>query len=240
MSMSSAKSRQSRGSTGYGSQGSHASRRSYDSRSSGYGSRGYSTPGPYPYNRVYRPVSDAWWSVGEYMQPGITHQSVVLSLRGTGRSYMPEEDEPWDLSDSLADMYEKIMNEMHPQLPRHKTSREKASDIRNWLAKDMTNGFIRVYVPDTNFNKSYLLPLSLNTPAHRVCLVLGIPPNSLHVQLNGDIIRRLDPYENPLVIQNEYLATIGYNDVTRIQEEGAKPELGFLIRFYTGKSKIFL
>lgn len=235
MSMSSAKSRQSRGSTGYGSQGSHASRRSYDSRSSGYGSRGYSTPGPYPYNRVYRPVSDAWWSVGEYMQPGITHQSVVLSLRGTGRSYMPEEDEPWDLSDSLADMYEKIMNEMHPQLPRHKTSREKASDIRNWLAKDMTNGFIRVYVPDTNFNKSYLLPLSLNTPAHRVCLVLGIPPNSLHVQLNGDIIRRLDPYENPLVIQNEYLATIGYNDVTRIQEEGAKPELGFLIRFYTGK-----
>ena len=66
--------------------------------------------------------------------------------------------------------------------------------------------------------------------------MLGISLNSLHVQYNGDIIQRLDTYEHPLMMQNEYLVGIGYCDLDRIQEEGTNEDLGYLIRFYYGKS----
>ena len=66
--------------------------------------------------------------------------------------------------------------------------------------------------------------------------VTGVAPNSLHVQFGGDLIRRLDPYEHPLVLQNEYLSKIGYQDVYRIQMESLSVDLGYLIRFYSGKN----
>lgn len=50
--------------------------------------------------------------------------------------------------------------------------------------------------------------------------------------------RRLDPYEHPLVLQNEYLSKIGFHDVYRIQKEGLSVELGYLIRFYSGSLQI--
>ncbi|XP_013390226.1 uncharacterized protein LOC106158698 [Lingula anatina] len=219
--------------------GSAKSKSTVRSNASSQGTAG-SSKSPYigqtpRYNRTYRSISDAWWSVGEYMRPGITHQSVGLSLKGAGLIGQPEDTDTWDLSDSLADMYDKVMREMRQNMPTKKTNGDKSIDVRAWLEKDTSNGFIRVFIPDSDLSKSYLIPLTLNTPAGRVCQILGIPPNSLHVQLNGDIIQRLEPYENPLVIQNEYLATIGYTDVTRIQEEGHNPEIGFQIRFYTGK-----
>ena len=92
-----------------------------------------------------------------------------------------------------------------------------------------------MYAPDVGYSKSQMVPCTLSTSAHKICLMLGISLNALHVQLNGDIIRRLDPYEHPLVLQNEYLAGLGYNDIVRIQEEGTKEDLGYLIRFYAGE-----
>jgi len=65
--------------------------------------------------------------------------------------------------------------------------------------------------------------------------VVGVAPNSLHVQFGGDIIRRLDPYEHPLVLQNEYLSKIGFHDFLRIQKEGLSVDLGYLIRFFSGR-----
>lgn len=54
------------------------------------------------------PSDQAWWTVGEYYPEGsrVTHQSARLTLTG-GRVFGPEHrEEVWDLSDSLADLYE--------------------------------------------------------------------------------------------------------------------------------------
>jgi PH domain/leucine-rich repeat-containing protein phosphatase len=80
----------------------------------------------------------------------------------------------------------------------------------------------------------------LSTTAQKICLQLGIAANALHVQLNGDVIRRMEPFDCPLAIQNEYLASIGYSNHHRIQEEGAREELSYLVKFYSGKSSPFL
>ena len=50
------------------------------------------------------------------------------------------------------------------------------------------------------------------------------------------MIRRLDPYEHPLVLQNEYLSKIGFYDVYRMQLEGLCADLGYLIRFFSGRA----
>ncbi|XP_078275804.1 PH domain leucine-rich repeat-containing protein phosphatase 1-like isoform X1 [Rhinoraja longicauda] len=57
----------------------------------------------------------------------------------------------------------------------------------------------------------------------------------MYVQLHGETTRRLEPHENPLEIQNEYLFKLGFNDPCRVQEEGMDVEIGCLIRFYAGK-----
>ncbi|XP_067910160.1 PH domain leucine-rich repeat-containing protein phosphatase 1 [Heterodontus francisci] len=57
----------------------------------------------------------------------------------------------------------------------------------------------------------------------------------VYVQLHGENTRRLEPHENPLEIQNEYLFKLGFKDPCRVQEEGMDVEIGCLIRFYAGK-----
>ena len=47
--------------------------------------------------------SQAWWSVGEFMRPGLTHQSVGLTL--TNDAHV---EDTWDLSDSLADLFKEV------------------------------------------------------------------------------------------------------------------------------------
>ncbi|KAG8442479.1 hypothetical protein GDO86_011320 [Hymenochirus boettgeri] len=61
-------------------------------------------------------------------------------------------------------------------------------------------------------------------------------PGYLYVQVHGEICRRLEPYEKPLQIQNDYLFQLGFRDLCRVQEEGMEPEIGSLVRFYTGKT----
>ncbi|XP_041375510.1 PH domain leucine-rich repeat-containing protein phosphatase 2-like [Gigantopelta aegis] len=177
--------------------------------------------------------SSAWWSVGEYLNPGLTHQSVGLSL-----AHHTSDDDVWDLSDSLADLYAELNNREQKAANRipgkanldinHKI------DVKNWIAKDTSHGFIRIFNSESEEN-SKLYPSTLSTTAQKICSTLGIPSNSLHIQLNGDIIRRLEPFDCPLAIQNEFLTGIGYTDILRVQEEGSKLHLCFLIRFYAGK-----
>ncbi|CAL1542510.1 unnamed protein product [Lymnaea stagnalis] len=182
--------------------------------------------------------SKAWWSVGELQHQGITHQSVGLSLG---------EEETWDLSDSLADLYQAVTRKEQKAATRVKGHNRTGSgggngrvdsdnklDIKRWLDDDTSNGFIRVFQSDTDPN-ARLFPCTLYTPAQKICLQLGIPGNALHVQLSGDVIRRMEPFDCPLAIQNEYLAGIGYTDVRYIQEAGPKEDLTFLVRFYAGK-----
>ncbi|XP_063779068.1 PH domain leucine-rich repeat-containing protein phosphatase 1 isoform X2 [Pseudophryne corroboree] len=61
-------------------------------------------------------------------------------------------------------------------------------------------------------------------------------PGALYVQLHGESSRRLEPHERPLLVQNDYLFQLGFRDLCRVQEEGMEPEIGCLIRFYTGKT----
>ncbi|BFZ13214.1 hypothetical protein BsWGS_16253 [Bradybaena similaris] len=183
--------------------------------------------------------SKSWWSVGEFYHQGLTHQSVGLSL---GHN----EEETWDLSDSLADLYQAVTQRQLKEAPGQKGHTRRGSgggervdgdrsvDMKKWLREDTRHGFIRVYTSEDETN-ARVFPCTISTPAQKICLQLAIPGNSLHVQMNGDVIRRMEPFDCPLAIQNEYLAGLGYSDIKYIQEEGLKESLAYLIRFYAGK-----
>jgi hypothetical protein len=119
-------------------------------------------------------------------------------------------------------------------MPGSEVDAWKHVDVQKWITDDTSHGFIRVSSSEVSDN-SRLFPCTLSTTAQKLCLQLGIPPNALHVQLNGDVIRRMEPFDCPLAVQNEYLASVGYSDHRRIQEEGAKEELQYLVKFYSGQ-----
>ena len=162
----------------------------------------------------------------------MTHQSAKLTLTGN-RVFAPEHrEEVWDLSDSLAELYDAHAPSSGGTRPQRHV---EAVDSRDWLSRDTSHGFIRVYPPDmAAVGNSLLIPVTCSTTAHKVCLTLGLAVNALHVQLSGDTVRRCDPYEHPLVIQNDYLTALGYSDVTRIQEDGTSADLAYLVKFYSG------
>ncbi|XP_052062683.1 PH domain leucine-rich repeat-containing protein phosphatase 2-like isoform X1 [Mytilus californianus] len=169
--------------------------------------------------------ADAWWTVDTYLRGGLHH--------GKGPRNKNEED-TWDLSDSLADLYVEANKRDKSFSDGTLTMGINADDIdRSWLDKDTSNGYIRVFFSDAD--NSQLSKLTLSTQSQKICTQCGRPPNSLHVQLNGDIIKRLEPFDCPLAIQNEYLQRIGYTDISKIQEFGASEDLSYLVKFYAGK-----
>lgn len=192
-----------------------------------------------PYKRQYHVAEDVanWWSIGDFIQPGLTHQSVGLSLY-SGRSLFDtnSDEEIWDLRESLQDLYREVdqRSQVISSSFRKSIINNNKVDIKNWLDKDTNNGLVRVFSSESSGKVSHLVPATLTTTAQRICYQCNMPQNSLHMQLNGDIIRRLEPYDCPLAIQNEYLATIGYNDIRKIQEEGANEDLAYLVKFYAG------
>ena len=170
--------------------------------------------------------AEAWWSVGDFLQPGITHQNVGLSLA-------KHEEEIWDLSDSLVDLYKEVNKPEESRNLVH-THNEMRIDPQKWIAEDTSHGFVRVFKSDMDTNPM-LFPCTVSTTAQKLCIHCGMPPNSLHVQFNGDIIRRLDPFDNPLALQNEYLRDIGYVELRKIQEIGYQGDVDYLVKFYAGK-----
>ena len=169
--------------------------------------------------------ADAWWTMDSYLSGGLNH--------GKGQKHR-HEDDTWDLSDSLADLYmdvNKRERSVSDGLYLMDTDDDKVD--RSWLEKDTSNGYIRVFFSDAD--NSQLFKLTLSTQAQKICTKCGRPPNSLHVQMNGDIIKRLEPFDCPLAIQNEYLQRIGYTDISRVQEFGASGDLQWLVKFYAGR-----
>ncbi|KAM6922032.1 PH domain leucine-rich repeat-containing protein phosphatase 1-like [Xenentodon cancila] len=63
------------------------------------------------------------------------------------------------------------------------------------------------------------------------------PTPALFIQLHGGAVRRLGDDERPLQILNDYVTNLGFVDAWRVQEEGMKPEIGCLIRFFFGKPR---
>ena len=181
------------------------------------------------------------------MRPGLTHQSVGLTLTNDSNV-----EDTWDLSDSLADLFKEVNRRDRDASSQSrpggggggaKTQQGQSRmgddawkhvDVSRWIGDDTSHGFIRVSSSENDDN-SRLFPCTLSTTAQKICVQLGIPHNALHVQLNGDIIRRMEPFDCPLAVQNEYLSSIGFTDIRRIQEEGAKEELSYLVKFYSGE-----
>jgi hypothetical protein len=118
------------------------------------------------------------------------------------------------------------------------------NSIDEWLTLDSNNGFIRLYDPNdasTSYSRSKLVPCTMWTTIEQICSRLNndVDPQTWYVQYHGDKIRHLRPDEKPLFIQHNYLLSIGFSSVQRLQQEGDKHDLGYLIRFLSGKNNFF-
>ncbi|CAF0961118.1 unnamed protein product [Rotaria sordida] len=110
------------------------------------------------------------------------------------------------------------------------------NNIDEWLSLDSNNGFIRLYDPNdasTSYSRSKLVPCTMWTTIEQICSRLNndLDPRTWYVQYHGDRIRHLRSDEAPLFIQHNYLLSIGFSSVQRLQQEGDKHDLGYLIRF---------
>jgi hypothetical protein len=120
------------------------------------------------------------------------------------------------------------------------------NNIDEWLSLDSNNGFIRLYDPhdasSSSYSRSKLVPCTMRTTIEQICLRLNndLDPRTWYVQYHGDRIRHLRHDERPLFIQHDYLLSIGYSSVQRLQQEGDKHDLGYLIRFLSGKEKKYI
>jgi len=64
---------------------------------------------------------------------------------------------------------------------------------------------------------------------------MGLSGGSLHVQYAGDsTVRRLELQDFPLLVQNDFLAGLGYESVAALQAAGVSAELSYLVKFYAG------
>jgi len=199
--------------------------------------------------------AEAWWSYRSRDGPPSalipTHPSARYSFTGPGsfgvgggggsrRSSSGGDDQVvWDLSESLAELYEKDQRRAAMMSARSSTDADEGTsskiDVASWLVADPGNGFVRVFAAGgVGVRTSRLVPCTLTTTAHKICLQIGIPGTSLHLQLAGDTIRRLEPHDQPLAIQNDYLTTLGYTNVAALQAEGISEDLVYLIKFYSG------
>ncbi|OCT56542.1 PH domain leucine-rich repeat-containing protein phosphatase 2 [Xenopus laevis] len=104
---------------------------------------------------------------------------------------------------------------------------------REWLREDPNRGCVYVYGTDTSASSPDLLVVlcTVETSASEICASEG--RDALYIQLNGDLVRRLDPQERPLHMIYKYLAALGFQDALRIQEESAYSDLSCMIRFYS-------
>ncbi|XP_066438656.1 PH domain leucine-rich repeat-containing protein phosphatase 2 [Eleutherodactylus coqui] len=106
---------------------------------------------------------------------------------------------------------------------------------REWLREDPSRGCVYVYGTDQTSSVCdlHVVLCTVDTAASEILLSEGT--ESLYVQLNGDLVRRLDPHERPLHMIYKYLSDLGFRDTTRIQEEAAHSDLSCMFRFYNEK-----
>jgi len=182
-------------------------------------------------------TSEGWWSetFGPYLCSSFSGDDGCRVFRG-GMARFAAENDVWDLSDSLVELYE--TEQRHETLRSSLSASSKkavpiVSTTQSWLNADRANGFIRIFPPDS-VGVSQLVPCSLSTTTHRLCLQLGISNSALHVQFSNGIVQRLEPQSYPLGIQNDFLANLGHSDIVSIQEEGSSQDIQYLVKFFSG------
>jgi len=192
-------------------------------------------------------LSEGWWveTFGPSTSP--TFSTSVLRddnsrvFRG-GIARFAAENDVWDITDSLVELHEA---EQRHELLRSSLSGSTATTVprissaQSWLNADRANGFIRIFPHDCH-GPSQLVPCSLSTTTHRLCLQLGISNSALHVQFSNGIVQRLEPQSYPLGIQNDFLANLGHSDIVGIQEEGSSEDLQHLVKFFSGNINFHL
>jgi len=184
-------------------------------------------------------VSEGWWAetFGPSSSSLVAGDNSCRVFRG-GIARFAAENDVWDLSDSLVELYE---TEQRHETLRSSLSGSAAkaiphvSSAQSWLNADRANGFIRIFPPDPA-GSPQLVPCSLSTTTHRLCLQLGISNSALHVQFSNGIVQRLEPQSYPLGVQNDFLANLGHTDIASIQEEGSSQDIQYLVKFFSGNS----
>ena len=186
--------------------------------------------------------SEGWWAEtfgpsldSVFSTTPISSDDSCRVFRG-GIARFAAENDAWDLSDSLVELYE---TEQRHEVLRSSLSGSSATAVpqiasaQSWLNADRANGFIRVFPSDCH-GPSQLVPCSLSTTTHRLCLQLKISNAALHVQFCNGFVQRLEPQSYPLGIQNDFLANLGHSDIAGIQQEGCSEDLQHLVKFFSG------
>lgn len=175
---------------------------------------------------------EVWWSMGEFFYQGFIYQSVGLFIYGKN------DDDIWDLSDSIVDLYMEVSEREEQERDKFMGQlRELKIEVdRKWLEKDISNGFVRVFQSDSEVFKVFFCILLIFV--YKFCLQCGRFLNFMYIQLNGDIIWRLELFDCLLVIQNEYFQNVGYKDIKKIQQMGLCFDFFWFVKFYVGKMMI--
>ena len=103
-------------------------------------------------------------------------------------------------------------------------------DLLEWLSGSIENGVVQVYTPGSTYCD--LVKCTICTTAETI--MAKCFSKELYVHYGGRM-RKLNPEDRPLYIQNEFLRLVGYDDHKRLQLEGISPELGPLFKFVAGR-----
>ncbi|XP_052864489.1 protein phosphatase PHLPP-like protein [Anopheles cruzii] len=107
-----------------------------------------------------------------------------------------------------------------------------------------TSGWLRIYCgPDrseiTSEDRSRMIHVVTTATTLDVVKDMNLPGDyTLWVQTGGGRTRRLEENEYPLLVQEEFLRSLGYFDESRRARLGIDPELKHLIRFHIGPAEI--
>uniref|UniRef100_A0A182WGX8 PPM-type phosphatase domain-containing protein n=1 Tax=Anopheles minimus TaxID=112268 RepID=A0A182WGX8_9DIPT len=107
-----------------------------------------------------------------------------------------------------------------------------------------TSGWLRIYCgPDRSEisaeDRSRMIHVVTTATTLDVVKDMNLPADyTLWVQIGGGRTRRLEENEYPLLVQEEFLKSVGYFDESRRARLGIDPELKYLIRFHIGPAEI--
>ncbi|XP_035914795.1 protein phosphatase PHLPP-like protein [Anopheles stephensi] len=107
-----------------------------------------------------------------------------------------------------------------------------------------TSGWLRIYCgPDRSEisaeDRSRMIHVVTTATTLDVVKDMNLPADyTLWVQIGGGRTRRLEENEYPLLVQEEFLKSLGYFDESRRARLGIDPELKYLIRFHIGPAEI--
>lgn len=103
--------------------------------------------------------------------------------------------------------------------------------LSTWMGQDPRRGVIRVYQPGSSY--SDVVRCTVDTEGDEVmgrCLV-----TELYLHYGTGLIRQVNVWDKPLLMQNEFLKSLGFSNIRRIQKEGMKTDLAPLFKFVAGK-----